>query len=284
MRFQSKSLNKILITVLCLIIFLNCKTKPVTKTIIIPTGETVKERISPPKDYTWFNEGNNSFGYFLENLPLKKDGAEILDYSGQPVWDQNSHVAVIDLNIGNKDLQQCADVIIRLRADYLREQNRENEIGFHFTSGHLFKWNDFKNGDRPLITGSNQVDFVQTAGLDDSPESYRKYLNTIFMYAGTISLNNETKKITDDNDITTGCFIITPGSPGHAIFIIGTAKNSADEKVYLLAEGYTPAQSIHIIKNPYDENLSPWYNLSTSDSSISTARYNFGEANIRAFQ
>lgn len=248
-----------------------------------PSGQTVMERVPAPDGYTWIEEESNSFGYYLQNLPVKEDGSAVLYYNGHPIESQSAYIAAVDLDIGDKDLQQCADVIIRLRADYLKEQGRENEIGFHFTSGHLFTWDEYKNGIRPTITNGNQVDFNQTATYDDSLEAYRKYMDIIYMYAGTISIDKETRKVTHNDDIKTGDFLNTAGSPGHAVFIIGSAQNSNGDKIYLLAEGFTPAQSIAVMVNPNDNSLNPWYQLDISDDLTKTARYHFPDTNIRSY-
>ncbi|HET6767849.1 MAG TPA: DUF4846 domain-containing protein, partial [Chitinophagaceae bacterium] len=39
-------------------------------------------------------------------------------------------------------------------------------------------------------------------------------------------------------------------------------KNPAGKKIFLLAQGYMPAQDMHVLKNYADPNLSPWYALS----------------------
>jgi hypothetical protein len=205
-----------------------------------------------------------------------------LDYEGSPIANQSEHVAILKFDVGKKDLQQCADAVIRIRGEYLYSSKRFNEIGFHFTSGDLFKWNDFKKGYRPLID-KNKVSFKKTAKADDSYKSFRKYLDVIYTYAGSISLNLETRKVKLDKSIKAGDILITPGSPGHAIIIIGRAKAANGDMVYLLAEGYTPAQSIHIITNPYAGDISPWYRLSVNDPSTTTARYTFEKTNIRSF-
>ncbi|HET9056094.1 MAG TPA: DUF4846 domain-containing protein [Chitinophagaceae bacterium] len=270
------------IFVFSILMFLNCKPDyPNDK--IITTGETVYERVNPPKGFSWIKEENGSFGEFLQTLKVEPAGSKILDYNNNPISNQSEHIAIIKKDIGNKDLQQCADAVIRLRADYLWENKQYDLIEFHFTSGDLFKWIDYKKGIRPIVKSKNEVHFQQIAAQDDSYLSYRKYLDLIFTYAGTISLNKETQKVISDKEIKTGDIIIEPGNPGHAIIIIGTAKNSKGEKVYLLAQGYTPAQSIHIITNPNDIQLNPWYKLSIDKSPIITARYSFTKINIRRF-
>ena len=55
-------------------------------------------------------------------------------------------------------------------------------------------WNDYKNGVRAFVNG-NSVSFRKTENFDDSYENFRKYLDLIFNYAGTISLNKESNKV-----------------------------------------------------------------------------------------
>ena len=248
-----------------------------------PLGNTIRDRIPAPEGYTWINEEIESFGEFLQGTELKADGSPILDFQYEPIGNQNEHVAVLNYDVGNSDLQQCADAVIRLRAEYLFQQKRFDEIQFHFTSGDLFRWNDYKNGFRAKVSPSNQVVFERTAATDSSYQNFRKYLNAVYMYAGTISLNKETSRVRNNNQIKSGDIIVTPGSPGHAVMIVGRAKNKAGNIVYLIAEGYTPAQSIHIITNPF-AGTNPWYSLDVNKHPTITARYVFSQTNIRTFE
>ncbi|WP_292008291.1 DUF4846 domain-containing protein [Chryseobacterium sp.] len=243
---------------------------------------TVRERFSPPENYEWVEEKPNSFGTFIENFPLKTYGSKILKYDGTPIAIQHLHEAIFDIDTGNRDLQQCADAVIRLRAEYLYKNKRFDEIAFHFTSGDLVKWNDYKKGIRPVVSG-NSVRFRQTASFDDSYSGFRSYLDLIFNYAGTISLNKETMPVAHTSDLKTGDILITPGSPGHVVFIAGTCMNKENKKLFLLAEGFTPAQSIHLLSNPFQKNISPWYELDINSPETKTARYFFKPTNFRNF-
>ena len=250
--------------------------------IIHQNKNTIKERFSAPENYTWIETKPDSFGYFIEHFPLKKFGSPILKYDGSEIATQNLHDAVFDIDTGTKDLQQCADAIIRLRAEYFWKTKQFDKIKFHFTSGDLFSWNDYKDGVRAFVSG-NSVAFRKTENPDDSYESFRKYLDVIFNYAGTISLNRETNPITKNSDLKTGDILITPGSPGHIVFISGVCKNKNGKKLYLLGQGFTPAQSIHILKNPFDTAISPWYELDVDTDETKTARYYFTPTNFRRF-
>ena len=243
---------------------------------------TVKARFEAPKNYHWIDEKANSFGYFLENFQLKKHGSPIKKFDGSEITTQNLHEAIFDIDVGTKDLQQCADAVIRLRAEYLFKTKNFDKIKFHFTSGDLMSWNDYKNGVRAFVNG-NSVSFRKTENFDDSYENFRKYLDLIFNYAGTISLNKESNAVLKNSDLKIGDFLITPGSPGHVVFIAGVCQNAVGKKLFLLAEGFTPAQSIHLLKNPFNPNISPWYELDVNSAQTKTARYIFEPSNFRNF-
>ena len=89
--------------------------------------------------------------------------------------------------------------------------------------------------------------------------------------------------MTDNKNLKSGDVLITAGSPGHVVFIAGVSKNAEGKKLYLLAEGFTPAQSIHVLKNPFDPKISPWYELDVNSEQTKTARYLFNPTDFRRF-
>ena len=244
-----------------------------------PITNTIKTRINVPQGYTR-DTPKDPWQNYLQNLKLLPGKSEILDYTGNPIADQDSHVAIIDLDVGTKDLQQCADAIIRIRAEYLYKNKKYEDINFHFTSGDLYKWTDHAKGIRPVVNG-NQVRFVKRKPEDNSYSNFKNYLNYVYMYAGTISLNRYQKKVSRNNPLQIGDIIIKAGSPGHAVLIVDKAKKSG-KYIYLLAEGYTPAQSIHILDSK-ENNTSPWFTINSSGS-VSSGRYYFFNPDIVRFQ
>lgn len=243
---------------------------------------TVNTRFVPPKGFFWVKEDSGSFAEFLANFPLYPRDFPVRDYRQIPLEKQYHHAAILKVDVGQKDLQQCADAWMRLYSEYMWKNKRAGELDFEFTSGQKLSWNDYKKGIRTTEIGE-KVKFQKSAKFDDSYKNFRNYLNVVFNYAGTISLDRESVPITKNEDIRTGDFLITPGSPGHTVFIVGTAKNAVGKKVYLLAQSFMPAQDVHIIINPLNPKISPWYELDVNAEQTRTAKYIFKPTSVKRF-
>lgn len=249
---------------------------------IDPAKSTIRTRFQPPKGFSWVTEQPGSFSEFLTNFPLHPPNLPVRDFTGLPVDQQNHHAALLKITVGEKDLQQCADAWIRLYAEYLWLNKKFDDIGFEFTDGQFFAWDDYKIGFRTKEV-RKKVSFVKTKIADDSYEGFQKYLEVIFRYAGTISLNEESVPVTNNADIRSGDFLIKPGSPGHSVIIVGVARNQAGKKLYLLAESYMPAQDVHILINHKRPQISPWYELDINAPETVTAKYIFKPTSIKRF-
>lgn len=221
-------------------------------------GKTIIDRVKIPEGFSRVNYAEGSFQSFIQKFPLKNFGAEVINYDGSKYFYQSGHIGVLDLSVPKNGLQQCADALIRLRSEYLWKTNQQNKIGFQFTSGHYCSWKKYAEGYRPKVNG-NKVSFHKTAQENHSKENFYKYLNLIYMYSGTLSLYNELPKI--KNNFEVGDMLVNPGTPGHIVMIVDKIKNSKGKTLYILAQGNTPAQSVHMLKNPTDSKMSPWYNL-----------------------
>ncbi|MDQ0478231.1 DUF4846 domain-containing protein [Chryseobacterium sp. MDT2-18] len=270
---------------LLLISFQNISSQVIETTLPLVIDESrssIRTRFAPPKGFYWAKEQPGSFSEFLNNFPLHPPNFPVRDFTGALIGHQQHHIALLKINVGEKNLQQCADAWIRLYAEYLWINQRFDDIGFELTSKQFFSWNDFKNGARTLETG-NKVRFVNSGKADDSYENFQKYLEVIFRYAGTISLDRESVPVTNNAAIRTGDFLIKPGSPGHSVIIVGVARNASGKKLYLLAESFMPAQDIHILVNHRNPQLSPWYELDVDAPETVTAKYIFKPTSIKRF-
>ena len=227
-----------------------------------PTGEgasTLAERIKPPEGYTRVKAEPKSFSAWLRALPVKPGRPQVKLYNGRLKGVQDAHVAVLDIDVGKKDLQQCADAVMRLRAEYLWSTNKRDKICFRFTSGDKVPWSGWRSGVRPKIRG-NKVRFKKTAKKDGSYKNFRRYMEQIFYYAGTSSLSRELRPVDLSKDrVAPGDVFIKGGFPGHAVIVVDVAENKDGKQIFLLAQSYMPAQEIHILKNP--KYGGPWYTV-----------------------
>jgi len=219
--------------------------------------DTVESRIQPPTGFSRERLTKGSFGEWLRRLPLRPGCPPVHLYDGRLKGNQSAHYAVVDIDVGRKDLQQCADAVIRLRAEYLYSRGLEEAIAFHFSSGDLAEWWKWRGGERPRVRG-NEVSWSKTAEPDASYKNFRKYLDVVFTYAGSASLSNELESAKDPAAVEIGDVFIRGGFPGHAVLVVDVAMNAAGERMFLLAQSYMPAQEIHILRN-LRSPLSPWY-------------------------
>jgi hypothetical protein len=187
---------------------------------------TLEQRIPPPPGFTRVAATPESWATWLRGLPLKPAGSPVLTYTGVPKWRQDVHVAVIDIDVGSRDLQQCADAIMRLRGEWL------------FSAGRPVAFND-TDGKRRTFSTRDKSDHV----------AFRKYMDLVFAYAGTYSLEHELKP-TPLADIQIGDVFVKGGFPENA---------QTGEKRFLLIQSYMPAQEMHVLKNPAAPDGSPWY-------------------------
>lgn len=244
-------------------------------------GYNIEERFLPPSGFFREVTPSNSFAFFLRNLSLKDYGSPVLLYNGRPKANQ-VYESVIAMDIGKKDLQQCADAIIRLRAEYLYQEKKYDDIHFNLTNGFRADYRNWMEGNRIKVIG-NSVKWEKIAEKRDDYETFQEYLETVFMYAGTLSLEKELISVDDYNDIKVGDVLIQGGSPGHAVLVFDVVvdKNTRN-KAYLLGQSYMPAQEIHILKNLEGINNSPWY-LIQEDDLIHTPEWTFSKKDLKRF-
>lgn len=250
-------------------------------TLIQPMGNTIYSRFSPPKGFERIEVSSNSFAGYLRNLPLKPHGTLVQYYDGRVKPDQGIYLGVVDMDIGKRDLQQCADAIIRLRAEYLFKQKRYDDIQFNFTNGFPADYYSWQKGKRIKVDG-NKVYWYEAKSPDSSYSTFRSYLNMVFAYAGTRSLEKE-MEIIPLEELQIGDVLIQGGSPGHAVIVVDMAfQPESGAIVFLLAQSYMPAQETQVLINPLNPHMSPWFEL-IPDKQLVTPEWRFDPKDLKRF-
>lgn len=250
------------------IFFLSCNAKSGTSTDTTSKKgpASVTDNINPypfinaiplPAGYERSKGDRNSFANWLGKVALKKDKTVYL-FNGDPKANQSAQFAVLDISTGDKDLQQCADAVMRLRAEYLFATGQYEKILF----------TDNEGGKYPFSQPYNKTHLLS-------------YLQTVFGMCGSASLSKQLKPA-DVDSIRPGDVLIRGGFPGHAVMVMDVAVNKEGRSIYLLAQGYMPAQDMHVLINPADENLSPWYEVDDA-ATIITPEYVFNRNELKSW-
>jgi hypothetical protein len=250
------------------------------KILIDSTGKTIESRFRTPIGFSRVPAHNNSFGYYLRNIPLKAPGSYVKYYDGteKPL---DVYEAVVDKKISKRNLHQCADAVIRLRAEYFYSQKLYDKIAFSLTNGFVVEYTEWMQGNRVVVNGNNTY-WKKMAMESNTISDFENYLEFIYSYAGTLSLSRSLHK-TSINELQIGDVFIMGGSPGHAVIVVDLAVNNKGEKMCLLAQSYMPAQETQILKNFNEPEISPWYRLSNATLAISTPEWNFDSSQIKTW-
>lgn len=250
--------------------------------------ETIHSRIPTPKGYTRLATTPGSFARWLQYLPLKPEDTPTKLWDGELKWNQTQQAAVVDLDFIGKNLQQCIDVIIRLRAEYLWSKRQTESLAFSYTCcREPVSWSKWRAGWRTKIVkkgGLDAYEWVKSAKADDSQANFHRYLYSIMNYAGTYSLARDMTPV-DSKKVRIGDAFVQGGAPGngHGVLIVDMAVSAEGKTIMLLGQSYNPAQNFEILKNPSKPSLSPWFEVDF-DSKLFTPEWTFQSDHARRFE
>jgi hypothetical protein len=208
-------------------------------------SQSLAARIAPPSGARRVPLPPRSFGDWLRHLPLLPEGTAVRLFDGRLKARKDVHAAVVDLDVPRRDLQQCADAIMRLRAEYLLAIDRPERIAFH---------PDIGTPRALTYRGASRADFM-------------RYLIRVFAEAGSASLQAELPL--RRGPVQPGDLLIQGGHPGHAVLVLDVAEQGAGpgrRRSLLLGQSFMPAQQFHVLRNLGDPTLSPWFDEAALDT------------------
>lgn len=241
-------------------------------------ADSIMERFPPPNGFQRVSFPNESFATYLQNFPLKSQGSSVLLYDGR-IKSNQVHAAVLDFPLLREDLIQCADAVMKLRAEYFYSRKQYDQIRFKISNGMEVGFSRFAKGERvQVIENKSQWKkgkYKQGTGRD----VFEEYLRFIYIYAGTISLKSELKKKPIQN-LTPGDVWIEAGSPGHVVMVVDQVTGKGGQTLFLLAQSYMPSQEMHILKST--SQYSPWFEV-PKNQSFPTPEWEFPTKEIYGF-
>lgn len=229
------------------------------KNIVNPQGNTVISRFNTPEGFK--RTQTDSWGQYLQKLPLKPNGTKVKHFDGTYKYNTSAYCAVVDLPLkGNKN-HQCADAVMRLRAEYLFSEKKYDEIEFLYVSGKKMNYSTYLKGRQA------------------TKDNLWSYLCGVFAYANTYSLSKQMKS-KEIKDLKIGDVFIIGGFPGHVVIVVDKCINDQGEVKFMLAQSYMPAQDIQILVG--DDRKGPWYSLDFGDY-LHSSEYTFSKDDLKTF-
>lgn len=219
-----------------------------------------------PAGYTRVAAEKGSFAAWLRALPLKERGAKVHVYKDRKVANyQWLSAAVVDMPLLSND-EQCADVCMRLRAEYLFSKGQYAKISFVAL-----------NGEKLTYTGGN------------NRKAFEQYMRNVFGRCNTTSLR-KTLHERDLEDLQIGDIFVYPHRKvagqnryGHAMMVVDMAENKyTGKKIFLLVEGNTPAREMHVLRN-LNRFRNPWFVLDEDAESMRLNVFHFKADDLRHF-
>lgn len=187
------------------------------------------------------NQNYTDFGKWINNLPLKNNNTAVYSFDGQKKSNPNIYVGVLDLEQPKKNVQFNANAMMSLRLEYFFRSKKYNEIDkLSKISTKPIPYTDYVKGDY----------------------SHTKYMQYLIYYLENTNSNTiaELLKPISIKEIQIGDVFFQKGNiKSHAVMVIDLAKDKNGNNIFILAQSYYPSQDIHILSNPSNDLISPWY-------------------------
>lgn len=218
--------------------------------------------IPEPWGYERINGDDAGYAKFLRSLPLKVRGSKVQLYTGGDSRLQPLCYAVVDLPLLS-NAEQCADVCMRLRAEYLYNTGQYRRIRFQNVNGKTMHY-----------------------GGGASRKAFERYLRNVYGVASTFSLSRELEQ-RRLKDMQPGDVFVYPARNGkrygHAVMVVDVAVSKSGKKAFLLAEGNTPARDIHVMRNFMNPLRSPWFMLDEDADNLILSVFHYKATELRHF-
>ena len=221
--------------------------------------------IPEPWGYERISGDDIAYTYYLRSLPLKRRGAKVQLYTGGDSRFQSLNYAVVDMPLLS-NAEQCADVCMRLRAEYLFQTDQYGLISFQNVNGKTLTYGG----------GSSRI-------------AFERYLRNLYGVASTFSLSREmrTRRLGDmqPGDVFVYAAVDRPDNHkyGHAVMVVDVAESKSGKKAFLLAEGNTPARNIHVIRNLENPFRSPWFFVDGDEEMLLLAVFPYKSSELHHF-
>lgn len=210
-------------------------------------ADDLEQRFAPPPGFTRVELGAGSFGAWLRRLPLEPPGTPVRSYAGGIIQPASSPsvAAVVALDVGDADLQQCADAVMRLHGEWRWSQGARDQ-SYRAASGLKLEFQRWARGERLVAKGAS-LSWVPRGRAGADHGSFRQFMDAVFAWTNTVALARQAEP-SSYSALRPGDFVVQGGNPGHSVLILDVARAADGRQQVLLGQSYMPAQSFHVLK------------------------------------
>lgn len=218
--------------------------------------------IPAPFGYQRIEPQDKSYTAYLRSLPLKPQGNKVQLYTGGDANYQWLSAAVVDMKLLS-NFEQCADVTMRIRAEYLYKMGRFKDICFTDVNGQKMQYQGGKNRN-----------------------AFESYLKRVYGMCNTASLYRETTP-RPVREVQPGDVLVYPARDGHqyghAVLVVDVARNRSGKVAVLCVEGNTPAREMHLLRNIAHPRRNPWFILDDDGNDLHISVFSFAPEELRHY-
>ena len=224
--------------------------------------DTLEQRIPAPEGFSRVPLAPGGFGAFLRGLPLAAKGTPVVSNRGAEVraTGHPNIAAVVAIDVGKGDLQQCADAVIRLHAEW-RWGRGHRDQAYRSASGATLAFGRYAAGERVRVEG-NRISLVPSARPAEATHAlFRSWLDEVFGWTNTGALARDGERVGIE-DLRPGDFFVLTGVPyGHTVLVLDMARDASGRRALLLGQSFVPAQSVQVLRPGRPGPGSAWFSL-----------------------
>jgi hypothetical protein len=168
--------------------------------------------------------------------------------------------AVLDWRLLGR-VEQCADIGVRLIAEYANGNGNADGIVFRSLSGQRIVWKKWLEGRYSVNENASSIIYRAGAARTETPREFDEYLTFVMSYVNTASLMRDWREVGLE-DIQIGDVLIQPSCPGaglgHMSIVVDACEDSGGKRRYLFIDGYTPARLPVVRQRQPNTPVSAW--------------------------
>lgn len=237
-----------------------------------------------PAGYARIAVAAESFAASVRSLTVLPDSVPVRYADGRICGTWPAGTRVVDLPfLFRADLEQCTDMALRLFAEYAWARGSADGLEFRLQNGQRIAWREWRAGRRLRFDSAAHRHVVAPARADSSRVEFEQFLHYLFLWTGSAALKRDLQAV-EAGDLLPGDLIVqnTTGAMGHVSVILDVAQDSSGHRLYLIGNGWTPAQSFFVRIARPDEGSDGWFTLAGYENHLSV--YGFGPFNFRRWQ